>query len=207
MNAEKLAKLQAAAAANRIGGKGSVRRKVVPRSGPKAAGGDDKKLAAALKKLNVQPIAPIEEVNMFQVDGSVLHFTAPKVHGAHSSNTFAVYGAGHVKDLTELVPGILNQLGPDSLANLRRLAESYQSMQARAQAAQGAGAPGADDDDEVPALIGTESFEVPEGDKPADAAEPAATEPAATEPAATEPTATEPAAEATTEATKANDVD
>ncbi|CAE6478480.1 unnamed protein product [Rhizoctonia solani] len=199
MNAEKLAKLQAAAAANRIGGKGSVRRKVVPRSGPKIAGGDDKKLAAGLKKLNVQPIAPIEEVNMFLADGNVLHFTAPKVHGAHSSNTFAVYGAGHVKDLTELVPGILNQLGPDSLArfSLRRLAESYQSMQARAQAAGQAGAPG-DDDDEVPDLIGAESFEVQEGDKPA--AE--ATE--ATEPAAK---ATEPAAEATPEATKANDVD
>ncbi|KAG8729782.1 Nascent polypeptide-associated complex subunit beta, partial [Ceratobasidium sp. 423] len=148
MNSEKLAKLQAAAAGNRIGGKGSVRRKVVPRSAAKAAGGDDKKLAAALKKLNVQPIAPIEEVNMFQADGNVLHFTAPKVHGAHSSNTFAVYGVGHVKDLTELVPGILNQLGPDSLANLRRLAESYQSMQARAQAAgQGAGVPGDDDDE------------------------------------------------------------
>ncbi|CAE6429051.1 unnamed protein product [Rhizoctonia solani] len=191
MNAEKLAKLQAAAAANRIGGKGSVRRKVVPRSGPKAAGGDDKKLAAALKKLNVQPIAPIEEVNMFLADGNVLHFTAPKVHGALGSNTVAVYGAGQVKELTDLVPNILNQLGPDSLASLRRLAESYQSMQARAQAAgQGGGAPADDDDDEVPALIGAESFEVPEGDKPAEAAD-----------------ATEPAAEATPEATKANDVD
>ncbi|CAE6470661.1 unnamed protein product [Rhizoctonia solani] len=183
MNADKLAKLQAAAAANRIGGKGSVRRKVVPRSAAKAAGGDDKKLAAALKKLNVQPIAPIEEVNMFLADGNVLHFTAPKVHGAHSSNTFAVYGAGHVKDLTELVPNILNQLGPESLAGLRRLAETYQRAQA---AGQGVAAPG-DDDDEVPALIGTESFEVPDGEKPAEAAE--------------------PAPEAPSETTKANDVD
>ncbi|QRW07311.1 NAC domain-containing protein [Ceratobasidium sp. AG-Ba] len=155
MNPEKLAKLQAAAAANRIGGKGSVRRKVVPRSSAKASGGDDKKLAAALKKLNVQPITGIEEVNMFQADGNVLHFAGPKVHGAHSSNTFAVYGMGHVKDLTELVPGILNQLGPDSLASLRKLAESYQMMQARAQAAGQApgGALGADDDDEVPDLV------------------------------------------------------
>lgn len=55
-----------------------MRRKVVPRSGAKVAGGDDKKLAAALKKLSVQPIAPIEEVNMFQSDGNVLHFTSPK---------------------------------------------------------------------------------------------------------------------------------
>jgi nascent polypeptide-associated complex subunit beta len=39
---------------------------------------DDKKLQAALKKLNVQPVPGVEEVNMFQEDGNVLHFTAPK---------------------------------------------------------------------------------------------------------------------------------
>ncbi|KAG8703859.1 Nascent polypeptide-associated complex subunit beta [Ceratobasidium sp. 395] len=166
MNAEKLAKLQAAAAANRIGGKGTVRRKVVPRSSAKASGGDDKKLAAALKKLGVQPVAGIDEVNMFQADGNVLHFAQPKgthifspvlptVHAASGSNTTAIFGTGQVKELTELVPGILNQLGPDSLASLRKLAESYQLMQARAQAAQaqGGGGPPADDDDEVPDLI------------------------------------------------------
>ena len=32
----------------------------------------------ALKKLNVQPMAGVEEVNMFQDDGNVVHFTAPK---------------------------------------------------------------------------------------------------------------------------------
>lgn len=39
---------------------------------------DDKKLQAALKKLGAQPIAGVEEVNMFREDGNVLHFTAPK---------------------------------------------------------------------------------------------------------------------------------
>ena len=51
------------------------------------------------------------------------------VHASVPSNTFAIYGNGEDKELTELVPGILNQLGPDSLASLRRLAESYQNMQ------------------------------------------------------------------------------
>jgi hypothetical protein len=32
----------------------------------------------ALKKLNVQPIQAIEEVNMFKADGNVIHFAAPK---------------------------------------------------------------------------------------------------------------------------------
>lgn len=63
-----------------IGGKGTPRRKVVKKSGA-AAAQDDKKLQVALKKLNVQAIPGIEEVNMFQEDGNVLHFNAPK--GAH----------------------------------------------------------------------------------------------------------------------------
>jgi hypothetical protein len=44
----------------------------------KSAGTDDKKLQGALKKLNVQPIQAIEEVNMFKSDGNVIHFSAPK---------------------------------------------------------------------------------------------------------------------------------
>jgi len=154
MDPAKLAKLQAAAAANRLGGKGTVRRKVVRKSKPSGTG-DDKKLQGALKKLNVQPIPGVEEVNMFREDGNVLHFSAPKVHAAVSANTFAIYGTGHVKELTELVPGILNQLGPDSLASLRKLAESYQAIQ-QGQQRQVAGDD--DDDDDVPDLV--ENFDV-----------------------------------------------
>ncbi|KAJ7765149.1 NAC domain-containing protein [Mycena olivaceomarginata] len=152
----KLAKLQAQAAAARIGGKGTVRRKVV-RKAKASTVQDDKKLQGALKKLNVQPIPGVEEVNMFREDGNVLHFTAPKVHAALTANTFAIYGTGHVKELTELVPGILNQLGPDSLASLRKLAESYQAIQGQGGQRPGAGAGGApaedDDDDDVPDLV------------------------------------------------------
>ena len=46
------------------------------------------------------------------------------------------------------MPGILNQLGPDSLASLRKLAESYQNLQQKK-----------DDDDEIPDLVAGESFE------------------------------------------------
>lgn len=44
----------------------------------KTSGTDDKKLQSALKKMNVQPITAIEEVNMFKSDGNVIHFSAPK---------------------------------------------------------------------------------------------------------------------------------
>lgn len=149
------------------GGKGTPRRKQVKKSAT-ASQGDDRKLQAALKKLGVQPITGVEEVNMFKDDGNVLHFGAPRVsvHAALPSNTLAIYGPGQTKELTELVPGILNQLGPDSLANLRRLAESYQSLTAR-QAAANAGSEQKEgevgDDDEIPDLV--ENFD--EADKKA----------------------------------------
>jgi nascent polypeptide-associated complex subunit beta len=54
--------------------------------------------------------------------------------------------------LTDLVPGIINQLGPDSLASLRKLAESYQAMNAAQQAAAGAKG-GEEDDDDVPDVV------------------------------------------------------
>lgn len=76
MDQAKLARLQAQAAAVRIGGKGTPRRKV--KKTHKSSGADDKKLQSSLKKLNVQPIQAIEEVNMFKEDGRVIHFTAPK---------------------------------------------------------------------------------------------------------------------------------
>ncbi|KAG9239489.1 transcription factor BTF3 [Amylocarpus encephaloides] len=136
-----------------LGGKGTPRRKV--KKVHKTAGVDDKKLQTSLKKLNVQPIQAIEEVNMFKQDGNVIHFAAPKVHAAVPSNTFAIYGQGEDKELTELVPGILNQLGPDSLASLRKLAESYQSM----QKAEGEKKDGEEDDDDIPDLVAGSSFE------------------------------------------------
>jgi nascent polypeptide-associated complex subunit beta len=44
----------------------------------RSSGADDQKLQATLKKMNVQPITQIEEVNMFKSDGNVIHFSAPK---------------------------------------------------------------------------------------------------------------------------------
>lgn len=79
------------------------------------------------------------------------------MHASVPSNTFAIYGNGEDKELTELVPGILNQLGPDSLASLRKLAESYQAMQKKE--AQDAGEKKDEDDDEIPDLVPGDTFD------------------------------------------------
>ncbi|CDS02649.1 hypothetical protein LRAMOSA00054 [Lichtheimia ramosa] len=145
MNNDKLSKLQNQV---RIGGKGTPRRKM--KKTTKSAGPDDRKLQSALQKLGVQPLGGIEEVNMFKEDGKVIHFAAPRVQAAVNSNTFAIHGRSVEKELTELVPNILSQLGPDSLASLRKLAEAYTQQG-------GAGAAAGEDDDEIPDLV--ESFD------------------------------------------------
>jgi len=144
MNPEKLKQMQANV---RIGGKGTARRKkkVVHRT----ATTDDKKLQSSLKKLSVNNIPGIEEVNMIKDDGSVIHFNNPKVQASLAANTFAVTGHAENKQITEMLPGILNQLGAESLTHLKRLASN---VTGGAGLGEVAGA-GDDDDDEVPDLV------------------------------------------------------
>merc|ERR1712141_863503 len=125
MNQEKLKQLQAQV---RIGGKGTARRKkkVVHRT----ATTDDKKLQSSLKKLAVNNIPGIEEVNMIKEDGQVIHFNNPKVQASIAANTFAVTGHAETKQITEMLPGILNQLGAESLSSLKKLATSVTSPDA-----------------------------------------------------------------------------
>ncbi|XP_056152900.1 transcription factor BTF3-like [Lampris incognitus] len=145
MNQEKLAKLQAQV---RIGGKGSARRKkkVVHRT----ATADDKKLQFSLKKLGVNNISGIEEVNMFTNQGTVIHFNNPKVQASLAANTFTITGHAENKQLTEMLPGILNQLGADSLTSLRRLAETLPKPAGDSKAPMVATE---EEDDEVPDLV------------------------------------------------------
>ena len=98
MNAEKLAKLQSQV---RIGGPGTARRKkkVVHRT----ATTDDKKLQSSLKKLTVNNIPGIEEVNMFKDDGTIIHFNNPKVQASLAANTFAITGHAEHKRKSLLI--------------------------------------------------------------------------------------------------------
>lgn len=70
------------------------------------------------------------------------------VQASVASNTFVATGNVEVKQMTELLPNILSQLGPESLDRLKKYAESI---------GMGAAANSAEDDDEVPDLV--ENFE------------------------------------------------
>lgn len=139
MNAEKLKKLQAQAAEVRIGGKGMPRRKKKIVHTNSAV--DDKKLQLSLKKLGVNTIPGIEEVNMIKNDGTVIHFNNPKTQASLATNTFAITGHSETKQITDMLPSIISQLGPEGLSQLKKLASAAVT----------------EDDDDVPEL--TENFE------------------------------------------------
>jgi len=151
----------------RTGGKGTVRRK--HKIIRKAATHDDKRLKTTLNKLNVRDIPAIEEVNLFKDDGTVVHFAAPKVQASIAANTYVVSGTAETKKLQDLLPGIINQLGPDNLEDLKKIYATY----SQAEAPKG----GEDEDDEVPELVS--NFEDVSEDKEKDGDKPTKAEPKA----------------------------
>ncbi|CAK9312091.1 unnamed protein product [Citrullus colocynthis] len=149
-------KLQKMAGAVRTGGKGSVRRK--KKAVHKTTTTDDKRLQSTLKRIGVNAIPAIEEVNIFK-DDVVIQFTNPKVQASIAANTWVVSGSPQTKKLQDILPGIINQLGPDNLDNLRKLAEQFQKQAPGGGAGAAATANAEDDDDDVPDLVEGQTFE------------------------------------------------
>ncbi|CAN6297032.1 unnamed protein product [Urochloa humidicola] len=137
MNKERLMKM---AGAVRTGGKGTVRRK--KKAVHKTATTDDKRLQSTLKRVGVNTIPAIEEVNIFK-DDLVIQFLNPKVQASIAANTWVVSGAPQTKS-------------PDNMEHLKRIAEEMQKQVAAAGAAAQAKE---DNDDDVPELVPGETFE------------------------------------------------
>ncbi|VDD83460.1 unnamed protein product [Mesocestoides corti] len=145
MDAARLERLQALKSVSeqaRIGGKGTARRKrkVVH----KTAATDDKKLQATLKKLGINVIPSIEEVNMYRADGTMIHFKNPRVQASPQANMFAVSGLAENKTLNDLFPNMMSQLETAK----QRLSKMNET--AHFESADNAD----NDDDDVPDLVG-----------------------------------------------------
>jgi nascent polypeptide-associated complex subunit beta len=126
----------------RMGGKGSMRKK--KKVAHKSNQVDDKKVKSAIKKLGVQPLQGIDEVNFFQDDNTILNFENPQIEGNIKDNFFVISGKGQVKSLRDLMPGIIPQLGPKNFEFLKEFLTNTRTENA---------------DDEVPDLVGTQNFE------------------------------------------------
>merc|ERR1711941_27293 len=169
MNQERLNRMQNSV---RIGGKGSVRRK--KKTVHKKANASDQKLNLTLKKLGINQMPGIEEVNLFHQDGTVTHFQQPKVQFSSPANTYVVSGNAQRKSMQELLPGIISQLGPESLASLKKFADSFAAKEGLTE-----DVPDLADDD-IPELAADDVPELVEEAEPAAAAEAeSAAEPAA----------------------------
>ncbi|KAL4486893.1 hypothetical protein ABPG72_009657 [Tetrahymena utriculariae] len=112
-------KLQEKIGDSRTGGKGTQRRKV--KKVTKTQITDDKKLKTVIKKFGVQPFQGIDEVNMFKDDKTILHFERPEVLASIQNNTFVVIGKSETKNVKDLLPDILQHLGPKQLGDLKDL--------------------------------------------------------------------------------------
>merc|ERR1719171_735871 len=135
-----LARLQATV---RTGGKGTVRRK--KKVVHKTTTTDDKRLQNTLKRLGINSIPAIEEVNLFMESGEVIHFTNPKVQASIAANTYVIIGVAETRKLQDLFPGILNQVDKSVLPSLKKIAENYTPDAAD-------GDDDDEDDDDVPEL-------------------------------------------------------
>jgi nascent polypeptide-associated complex subunit beta len=137
------------------GGSGSARQKAKGKGG---GGADASRISSVFKKFQFNDMNGLMEVNIFKGD-DVIHITEPKIKASIPCNTFQVTGKAETKPMTDLLPDILNQLGPESMERLRAYAASLQGASGAAAAAAPAGQEpiaeeGEDsDDDEIPDLV------------------------------------------------------
>ena len=54
----------------------------------------------------------VDEVNFFRDDSTVLHFSKPEAYASIQNNTFIVSGEPETKNIKDLLPDIIQQLGP-----------------------------------------------------------------------------------------------
>ncbi|XP_044357699.1 nascent polypeptide-associated complex subunit beta-like [Triticum aestivum] len=93
MNKERLMKMVGAV---RTSGKGTMRRN--KKAVHKTATTDDKRLQSTLKRVGVNTIPAIEEVNIFK-DDLVIQFINPKVQASIATNTWVVSGTSQTKSM------------------------------------------------------------------------------------------------------------
>mmetsp|Transcript_14059 Transcript_14059/g.20783 ORF Transcript_14059/g.20783 Transcript_14059/m.20783 type:complete len:166 (-) Transcript_14059:8-505(-) len=140
------------AGAARVGGRGSVRRK--QKAAHKSSANDDKKLQSCLKRLGVNQVSSVSEVQMFKDDDTCMVFgPGVKVQVNIAANTYVISGPSETKPSSEVAS---SGFGGMDMAQLQAMMQQAQAAQAAAGGAEG-GADGADDDDAVPDLV--EDFE------------------------------------------------
>ena len=74
-------------------------------------GSGDKVVKSIVKKVGAHPLG-VDEINFFRDDNTILHFKNPEAYASIQNNTFIVSGAAETKTIKDLLPDIIQQLGP-----------------------------------------------------------------------------------------------
>ncbi len=94
----------------------------------------------------VQPLTDIDELNMFKDDNTVIHFKRPSIQFSVRENLMVVSGSSETKDLKDMMPDIIKQVGPQHFKQLKTMMEELGKG--------GAGIKEEEDEDDVPDLVG-----------------------------------------------------
>lgn len=73
-----------------------------------------------VKKVGAQPLG-VDEINFFRDDNTIMHFQRPEAYASIQNNTFIVSGEPATKSIKDLLPDIIQQLGPKQHALLKEL--------------------------------------------------------------------------------------
>ena len=111
----------------KLGGKGTQKRKKIVVH--KVAVVQDKKLAAAAKKLNAKSIGEIAELNCFRDDATILHFKKPKVEYGYKDKVTFVTGVAEEKQIKDMLQNIMKQLGPKQYSYIKDYPEQFKNQE------------------------------------------------------------------------------
>mmetsp|Transcript_27318 Transcript_27318/g.26356 ORF Transcript_27318/g.26356 Transcript_27318/m.26356 type:complete len:87 (+) Transcript_27318:241-501(+) len=82
---------------------------------------------------------------MFKDDNTVIHFKKPSIQFSVRENLLVVTGNPETKELKDMLPDALKQLGPAQLEQLKNFIGNMDSVKEQKE----------EDDDDVPELVGT----------------------------------------------------
>ena len=109
-----------------IGGKGTQRRKhEAKKRGNKVE--TDKKIESIAKKAQAKKLNEISEINIFKDDNTVIHFKKPTLEYSFKEKVSFVSGLHETKNIKELLPAIIKQLGPKQFEFMKEYAETLKN--------------------------------------------------------------------------------
>jgi hypothetical protein len=87
----------------------------------------DKKVQAVAKKAQAKKINEVSEINIFKDDNTVIHFKKPNIEYSFKEKVSFVSGQHETKNIKELLPGIIKQLGPKQFEFMKDYADSIKA--------------------------------------------------------------------------------